>query len=47
MRSQLPNVLELAGAAAVVYGLSLLAVWLAWVVGGLLAIVVALMLEGS
>lgn len=38
MRQIAVQVVEVAGAAAVVYGLSLLAVWLAWIVGGLLLI---------
>lgn len=39
------QLVELAGAAAVVYGLGLVAVWLAWIVGGLLLIAGAVAVE--
>lgn len=40
----LPDVLAVAGAAAVIYGLAQLAIWLAWVVGGLILIAAAALL---
>jgi hypothetical protein len=37
--------LELLGAAAIVYGAYLLAEWLAWIVGGVVLVAIALYLE--
>lgn len=45
MRTVLASLVELGGAVALVYGLWLLAPWLAFVVGGLLAVVAAQTVE--
>jgi hypothetical protein len=46
MRRHAPKLVELAGLAAVTYGCWLLAAWLGWIIGGLVAVAVALDLEG-
>lgn len=47
MRSVLASLIEVSGGAAVVYGMWLLAPWLAFVVGGVLAILSAAAVEGG
>lgn len=45
VRQAILQFVEVAGAVAVVYGLGLLAVWLAWVVGGMLLMAAAVAVE--